>query len=170
MIGDSRLDRERESAHGIRLTFGLVRVVSRRVARSCVTACTTDTIESAVHALAYDGVGCVVVLDVGKPVGMFTKRDALEAWLEAVPLDALCGSVANKTVITASPSMTRDEAAAIMMRHHVHHVCVTDGEGAFIGVCSSYDIARECGREACLPFWNEFMERVNVRARPSAPA
>jgi hypothetical protein len=29
-IGDSRIDRERESAHGIRLTFGLVRVASRR--------------------------------------------------------------------------------------------------------------------------------------------
>lgn len=57
-----------------------------------------------------------------------------------------------------------------MMRHHVHHVCVTDAEGAFIGLYSTYDIARECGREACLPFWNEFMERVNTRTKRSPPA
>ena len=35
-----------------------------------MTATNEDTIESVVHALAYDGVGCVVVLDNGKPIGM----------------------------------------------------------------------------------------------------
>jgi len=46
--------------------------------RRCLTASSDDTTESVVHALTYDGVGCVVVLDVGKPVGV----RALVGWMD----------------------------------------------------------------------------------------
>lgn len=106
---------------------------------------------------------------------MITKRDALEWWLEKVPLDCQCGAVANKSVVVASPWMSKDEAAALLMRNRVHHVVVTDGEGVFTGILSSWDLARELGRNWELPYWEEFYERVrNPRQRisqtESAPA
>ncbi|ABP00738.1 predicted protein [Ostreococcus lucimarinus CCE9901] len=139
-------------------------------ARACITATTDDTIESVVHALAYDGVGCVCVLDAGKPVGVVTKADALEWWLEKLPMDCACGAVANKAVIQASPWMTRDEVSAVLMRNRVHHVAVTDRDGVFVGLVSAWDIAREVGRAYELPFWQEFFERVRQpRLRGSRP-
>ena len=122
------------------------------------------------HALAYDGVGCVCVLDAGKPVGVVTKADALEWWLEKLPVDCACGAVANKAVIQASPWMTRDEVSAVLMRNRVHHVAVTDRDGVFVGLVSAWDVAREVGRAYELPFWQEFFERVRQpRLRGSRP-
>ena len=36
----------------------------------CTTAQPNDELERVVHALAYDGVGCVVVVDGGRPIGV----------------------------------------------------------------------------------------------------
>ena len=117
------------------------------------------------------------MLDAGKPVGVVTKADALEWWLEKLPMDCACGAVANKAVIQASPWMTRDEVSAVLMRNRVHHVAVTDRDGVFVGLVSAWDVAREVGRAYELPFWQEFFERVrqprlrgSLSTRSSAPA
>lgn len=89
-----------------------------------------------------------------------TKRDALEWWLENVPLESLVGAVANKAVVSASPWMSRDETASAMIRHRVHHVVVTDSGGFFVGIVSSWDVAGDVGRAWDLPFWEEFLDRV----------
>ena len=39
--------------------------------------------------------------------------------------------------------MSKDEAAETMRKHKLHHLLVTDDEGKFYGLISSYDIARE---------------------------
>lgn len=110
------------------------------------------------------------MLDAGKPVGVVTKADALEWWLEKLPMDCACGAVANKAVIQASPWMTRDEVSAVLMRNRVHHVAVTDRDGVFVGLVSAWDVAREVGRAYELPFWQEFFERVRQpRLRGSRP-
>lgn len=44
-------------------SFAFVRV-------RCLTAQPNDELERVVHALAYDGVGCVVVVDGGRPIGV----------------------------------------------------------------------------------------------------
>jgi len=89
-----------------------------------------------------------------------TKRDALEWWLENVPLESLVGAVANKAVVSASPWMSRDETASAMIRHRVHHVVVTDSGGFFVGIASSRDVAGDVGRAREVPFWEEFLDRV----------
>ena len=57
--------------------------------------------------------------------------------------------------------MSRDEVASAMTRRRVHHVVVTDSEGFFLGIVSSWDVARDVGRGWELPFWEEFFDRVH---------
>ena len=89
-----------------------------------------------------------------------TKLDALEWWMEKLSMECLVGAVANKTVVSASPGMSRDEVASAMTRRRTHHVVVTDSEGFFLGIVSSWDVARDVGRGWELPFWEEFFDRV----------
>ena len=89
-----------------------------------------------------------------------TKLDALEWWMEKLSMECLVGAVANKTVVSASPGMSRDEVASAMTRGRAHHVVVTDSEGFFLGIVSSWDVARDVGRGWELPFLEEFFDRV----------
>ncbi|OUS44902.1 hypothetical protein BE221DRAFT_199669 [Ostreococcus tauri] len=138
-------------------------------ASRCVTASTDSALESVVHSMVYDSsVGCVVVLDPngdGTPRGIITKSDALEWFLQRIPLETTCALVMNANVTCASPMMTAEEVGALLTRKRVHHLAVTDDDGAFAGVASSWDVARECGRRWTLPFWDEYLERVASRRR-----
>ena len=80
--------------------------------------------------------------------------------MEKLSMECLVGAVANKTVVSASPGMSRDEVASAMTRGRAHHVVVTDAEGFFLGIVSSWDVARDVGRGWELPFWEEFFDRV----------
>ena len=51
--------------------------------------------------------------------------------------------------IAVNMHMSKDEAAETMRKHKLHHLLVTDDEGKFYGLISSYDIARDSfGRES----------------------
>lgn len=45
--------------------------------------------------------------------------------------------------IAVNMHMSKDEAAETMRKHKLHHLLVTDDEGKFYGLISSFDIARE---------------------------
>ena len=44
----------------------------------------------------------------------------------------------------ARPDMHRDDAAELLQREKIHHAVVVNEDGAFVGLFSSWDIAREC--------------------------
>ena len=50
--------------------------------------------------------------------------------------------------IAVNMHMSKDEAAETMRKHKLHHLLVTDDEGKFYGLISSYDIARETALDA----------------------
>jgi len=50
--------------------------------------------------------------------------------------------------IAVNMHMSKDEAAETMRKHKLHHLLVTDDDGKFYGLISSYDIARETALDA----------------------
>ncbi|CAL6304268.1 unnamed protein product [Bathycoccus prasinos] len=50
--------------------------------------------------------------------------------------------------IAVNMHMSKDEAAETMRKHKLHHLLVTDDEGKFYGLISSFDIARETALDA----------------------
>ena len=47
--------------------------------------------------------------------------------------------------IAVNMHMSKDEAAETMRKHKLHHLLVTNDEGKFYGLISSFDIARGDG-------------------------
>lgn len=91
----------------------------------------------------------VVDPETSKPVGIFTKSDAVKAWLDGRPIDTPLGDGLMKTTLhPVQLDASRDTAAASLEEHQQHHGVVVDGEGAFAGIFSSWDIARECSLDA----------------------
>mmetsp|Transcript_9479 Transcript_9479/g.33015 ORF Transcript_9479/g.33015 Transcript_9479/m.33015 type:complete len:146 (-) Transcript_9479:97-534(-) len=121
-----------------------------------ISAFPEDKVQSVARAMLGQHVGSVVVLDAtaSKPVGIVTKSDVARAYAEGVPLEAPVSQVMSTTLFPLSCEASRDEAAEHLEQHHVHHAVIVDGSGAFVGVVSSWDVARECALDAKAWPWN----------------
>ena len=192
-------------------------------AGKAVTACPEDKLRSVVDSLVNEKIGCVVVVDAGKAVGIITKQDVNRFFLSEVrtqpprprlpslsslnptrrrkprrettrytpryapirrrhpdleqpltvrvyprkkfseeffqflssratppqiPLDTPVSQVMSTNLHPARPDMHRDDAAELLQREKIHHAVVVNEDGAFVGLFSSWDIARECAFDA----------------------
>ena len=96
-------------------------------------------VREVVAIMARHGVGSVVVVDAeGRPVGMFTNHDLVNAvarGLEARPVSELM-----TPALYSLPSHAfAYEAAIAMIRNRIRHILVTD-EGRLVGVVSERDL------------------------------
>lgn len=105
------------------------------IIRDVVTISPQAKVSEAIELMGRHNIsGLPVVLD-GKLVGIVTKRDVSFA-----AGDLLVESVMTKNVITAGPSITIEEAKAIMHRHRVEKLPVVDSERRVIGLITIKDI------------------------------
>eukprot|EP00762_Andalucia_godoyi_P004419 ANDGO_08157.mRNA.1 Uncharacterized protein MJ0653 len=115
-------------------------------ASKCVVVSPRSTVFEAGQLMAKFHVGSVVISDNGRAVGLITKTDVIRSTfgLEQDPKTTLVGELATKRALVTIPS-SKDvaQAAALIAENKIHHVVVTDEEGLFAGVISSWDIARE---------------------------
>tara|TARA_X000001036_G_scaffold81043_1_gene72885 strand:- start:1664 stop:2047 length:384 start_codon:yes stop_codon:yes gene_type:complete len=79
---------------------------------------------------------------------IFYTRAVSQWYLESVPLNEAVRKVMTSHPIAVNMHMSKDEAAETMRKHKLHHLLVTDDEGKFYGLISSYDIARETALDA----------------------
>ena len=90
-------------------------------------------------------IGCVPVVDQGKPIGMITKVDVVERMLtEQLPRTA--ADLMMPMAIALSDRATIAHAAALMAEEGIHHLPIVDVEGRLIGVVSTMDIVRWLAR------------------------
>ncbi|CAL6307545.1 unnamed protein product [Bathycoccus prasinos] len=117
-----------------------------------VHAQANDTIKRCVEMLVMKGgIGSLVVideLDAEKVHGIITHTDVSQWYLESVPLNEAVRKVMTSHPIAVNMHMSKDEAAETMRKHKLHHLLVTDDEGKFYGLISSFDIARETALDA----------------------
>jgi CBS domain-containing protein len=92
------------------------------------------------------GVGSVVICDPeGGPAAMMTDRDvAVRVAADDLSLSEPAGRHASRPLITGEPDMDLEEAAALMVQHHVRRLPVVEG-GDLIGIVTLDDIAVRTG-------------------------
>ncbi|RNJ77122.1 MAG: IMP dehydrogenase [Nitrosopumilus sp. H8] len=90
-------------------------------------------------ALAYTddkGISGLLVVDSGsKLVGIVTERDLLFA-----SSDSSLADIMTKDVVTARPGVTLDDAKAILHKHRIEKLPITDESGSIKGLITSKDI------------------------------
>lgn len=117
-----------------------------QVGRFCRSPVVTVTAELSVREAAQrmdrHGVGTVVVVDSGAPVGVLTDRDiALEVLCNRLDAEAVTvGEVAHRPVATVGVDTWVREAAALLRAYGLRRLPVVDGDGKLAGLISVDDL------------------------------
>jgi CBS domain-containing protein len=99
------------------------------------------TVAEAVGEMNARGVGALVVMEKGRPIGIFTERDVLRR-LVGEGRDCRGTKVADmmtREVIMIGPDITVGEAMAIVTGRRLRHLPVVEG-GKLVGLVSSGDL------------------------------
>ena len=102
-----------------------------------------DSVYNAIQEMAKRGIGALVVVEDGKPVGMFTERDYARDLIlkgKSSPKTAI-REVMTKRVICVGPEKTIEECMAIMTEKHLRHLPVLENE-ELIGMISIGDLVK----------------------------
>lgn len=97
----------------------------------------------ALSLMARRSVSCVVVVENGQPVGMFTERDVVRCVsggvdLSAVPVSEVMSHSVIATPLTSSPH----ETIGLMSKKSIRRLLVTDEEGSLAGILTQTDLGR----------------------------
>jgi len=102
-----------------------------------------DTVFDAIRMMADKDVGALVVIEDGKPVGIFTERDyARKVVLEDRQSETTpVRDVMSTRIVCASPEQTIEECMAVMTDKRVRHLPVLDN-GKLVGIVSIGDLVK----------------------------
>jgi CBS domain-containing protein len=110
--------------------------LSEVMRREFITVAPEDTLGEVAEKMVELNVGSVIVKDFGRLIGILTERDLLQAMAGRVHTsEARVREWMTPDPITASPDMTVEEAAQIMLENNFRHLPVVEG-GNVAGVVS----------------------------------
>ncbi len=114
-----------------------------RKGHSVFSVLPTVTISEAVAEMNRQRVGCMLVIDEGRLVGVFTERDVLKRVVGAGvdPTRTRVAEVMTSSVITVSPDATVEQAMVIFTEKRCRHLPVIE-QGRLVGTISIGDITR----------------------------
>ena len=94
-----------------------------------------------------DHIGCIPVVDeAGRPIGMVTKLDLVEASGHHDLAFRTATDVMMPLAMTLGDHATVAHAARLMADEDVHHVPIIDGQRRLVGIVSSMDVVRWLAR------------------------
>ncbi len=102
-----------------------------------------DTVLDAIKMLARKDIGALLVIEDGKPVGIFTERDyARSVYLKGKSSpDTPVRDVMVSPVICVSPDQSVDKCMALMTEKRIRHLPVMDGD-ELVGMVSIGDLVK----------------------------
>jgi CBS domain-containing protein len=102
------------------------------------------TVFDALQQMADFGIGALLVLQHGKPIGLFSERDyARKLALRGLrSRETPVSVVMSSPVITISPDASVQEGMQMMTQRFVRHLPVVDGSGSVLGMVSIGDLVK----------------------------
>jgi CBS domain-containing protein len=119
--------------------------IDQVMTHNVVSAETSASLREVAELMRYHNVGSVVITDGGRGVGMLTDRDlALAVLAEGVDAGEPAGPQASRPLVTGDVGMDLEEAAALMIEHHIRRLPLKDGD-ALAGIVTIDDVAVRAG-------------------------
>ncbi len=102
-----------------------------------------ESVYEAIRQMAEHGIGALLVLEGGKPVGLFSERDyARKLALRGLrSRETTVAAIMSSPVLTISPDASVQQGLSIMTEKFVRHLPVIDGSGV-IGMVSIGDLVK----------------------------
>jgi CBS domain-containing protein len=115
--------------------------------KDVVTIQSDQTILNAANIMNENKIGCLVVLENGRAVGIVTERDLLERVIAVSvdPVKTTVRQVMSKPLVTVEPETMLEEAVEIMFQHKIKKLPVMergDTDSRLVGLVTLTDIAR----------------------------
>ncbi|HME72456.1 MAG TPA: CBS domain-containing protein [Myxococcota bacterium] len=103
-----------------------------------------ETTRAAAQLMERESIGCVVLVEEGRPVGMLTDRDIALRILggKLDPSVVSVGDLARRLPILVSAQASLGEALRVMRLHRVRRVLVVDQAGMLVGLLCADDVLR----------------------------
>jgi CBS domain-containing protein len=111
--------------------------------RPATTVLASDSVRSAAQRMKLAGLGSLIVVEDGRPVGIVTDRDlVLEILGKRLDASAVrVGEVMSKPLYTVHQDAPVREAVRLMARRGVRRLPVVDDKGEVVGVVAADDLA-----------------------------
>lgn len=125
--------------------FPLLEVQSVETTKDPIICQPDTTVQQAALIMTDNEVGSIIISDeMRRPVGIITDRDLRKKIATGnFPLDTKVIEIMSSPVVTVSPQMTVADVQILMIRHKIHHLCITkDGtsNSPVVGVISEHDL------------------------------
>jgi CBS domain-containing protein len=102
----------------------------------------TASVTDAVRRMNSESIGCLLVIEDGRTVGIFTERDVLTRVIEhgRDPATTQVSEVMSTDPVSIDRHATLEEAMAVMRSRRFRHLVVTGDAGALSGLLSINDL------------------------------
>ncbi|HUF36154.1 MAG TPA: CBS domain-containing protein [Gemmatimonadales bacterium] len=118
-----------------------LRDILARKGRDVIAVGPADTVLHAANLMNEKGIGGLLVLEAGEPVGIFTERDVLRRVVAQgrEPAATAVAEVMSAPVTTCEPDLSLEDGAALMTARRIRHLPVQEG-GRLAGVVTIGDL------------------------------
>ncbi|MBS7658525.1 MAG: CBS domain-containing protein [Candidatus Bathyarchaeia archaeon] len=114
--------------------------VSQIMSKNVITVDSSEKVLRALQIMAEKGIGSVIVIENGKPVGIITERDIAKKLVQdKSTLDKKVKDVMSKPLITVSPDTGIFEALQIMRKNNIRRLPVVSA-GKLEGIVTEKDL------------------------------
>lgn len=100
-------------------------------------------VKRAVRVMNDFEIGCLIVVEAGRVIGILTERDVLKRVVDEgrKPEETTVGEVMSKPPITISPNVDLETAIALMFKHKIKKLPVVEN-GKLVGLVTFTDLVR----------------------------
>jgi CBS domain-containing protein len=120
-------------------------LISDVMTHAVVSADVSESLRHVGALMRERNVGSVVVCERGRPVGVITDRDlALAVLADGADPDGPAGEHASQPLISGDVAMDLEEAADMMVAHHIRRLPLLDGD-ELAGIVTIDDVAVRAG-------------------------
>ncbi len=102
-----------------------------------------ESVYEAIRQMAEHGIGALLVMEHGKPVGLFSERDySRKVALHGLrSRDTTVRTIMSSPVLTISPDASVQQGLSMMTDKYIRHLPVVDGSGV-LGMVSIGDLVK----------------------------
>jgi CBS domain-containing protein len=102
----------------------------------------SSLLRDALKRMVKRNIGCLVVVDKRKPVGIVTERDiSRQVAKGARALTVQVRRIMSSPLISASPNTRNPQAMEMLLQHRIRRLPVVEGEG-LVGIVTERDLMR----------------------------
>ena len=116
--------------------------VNQVMSKNVLTVDKSTSIQESAQNMKKSNIGCVIVIEDTKPIGIVTERDFVtKVAAEGRPLFTEISEVMSSPLITIDPEETIWEASEMMKERKIHKLPVRENE-QIIGIVTTTDIVK----------------------------